>query len=33
MAAVAVIEGAQLWTRDKRLRAASADVGVALFDA
>jgi predicted nucleic acid-binding protein len=33
MAAVAVIEGAQLWTRDKRLMAASADVGVALFDA
>jgi predicted nucleic acid-binding protein len=33
MAAVAVIEGAQLWTRDKRLKAASVDVGVALFDA
>jgi predicted nucleic acid-binding protein len=33
MAAVAVIEGAQLWTRDKRLKAASVDVGVMLFDA
>jgi hypothetical protein len=26
------VEGVQLWTRDKRLKAASADVGVALFD-
>jgi len=33
MAAVAVVEGAQLWTKDKRLKAASVDVGVALFDA
>lgn len=33
IAAVAVVEGAQLWTRDKRLKAASVDVGVALFDA
>lgn len=33
MAAVAVVEGAQLWTRDKRLKAASVDVGIALFDA
>jgi predicted nucleic acid-binding protein len=32
MAAVTMAEGAQLWTRDKRLKAASADVGVALFD-
>ncbi|MBO0885048.1 MAG: VapC toxin family PIN domain ribonuclease, partial [Mycobacterium sp.] len=33
MAAVAMTEGAQLWTRDKWLKAASVDVGVALFDA
>ena len=33
MAAVAVVGGAQLWTKDKRLKAASADVGVAVFDA
>lgn len=33
MAAVALVEGAQLWTRDKRLKAASLDVGIALFDA
>jgi predicted nucleic acid-binding protein len=32
IAAVAMVEGAQLWTRDKRLKAASLDVGVALFD-
>jgi predicted nucleic acid-binding protein len=32
MAAVAMTEGAQLWTRDKRLKAAAVDVGVALFD-
>ena len=32
MAAVVVEEGAQLWTRDKRLRAASRDVGIRLFD-
>jgi hypothetical protein len=31
MAAVAMIEGAELWTRDKRLMAASVDVGVGLF--
>jgi hypothetical protein len=29
--AVAMIEGAELWTRDKRLMAASVDVGVGLF--
>lgn len=28
----AVLEGAQFWTRDKRLKAACADVGVAVFD-
>lgn len=33
MAAVTMVAGARLWTRDKRLKAASADVGVALFDA
>lgn len=33
MAAVALVEGAQLWTRDKRLKAASIDAGIALFDA
>jgi predicted nucleic acid-binding protein len=32
MAAVAVVEGAKLWTRDKRLKAASLDVGVPIFD-
>ncbi|UXA16913.1 type II toxin-antitoxin system VapC family toxin [Mycobacterium sp. SMC-4] len=32
MAAVAMVEGARLWTRDKRLKAASREVGVALFD-
>lgn len=33
LAAVVMVEGAQLWTRDKRLKAASADVGVALLNA
>lgn len=33
MAAVALVEGARLWTRDKRLKAASVDVGIALFGA
>lgn len=33
MAAVALVEGAQLWTRDKRLKAASVDVDIALFGA
>lgn len=33
MAAVAMVDGAQLWTRDKRLKTASVDVGIALFDA
>lgn len=32
MAAVAMVEGARLWTRDKRLKTASLDVGVPLFD-
>jgi predicted nucleic acid-binding protein len=32
MAAVAMVDGARLWTRDKRLKAASRDVGVQLFD-
>lgn len=32
MAAVALVTGAQLWTRDKRLKAACGDVGVAVFD-
>lgn len=32
MAAVAMVDGAQLWTRDKRLKAASLDVGVPIFD-
>jgi predicted nucleic acid-binding protein len=32
MAAVAMVEGARLWTRDKRLKAASREVGVRLFD-
>lgn len=30
MAAVAVVGGAQLWTRDKRLKAACVDVGVSV---
>jgi predicted nucleic acid-binding protein len=33
LAAVALVGGAQLWTRDKRLKAASVEVGVSLFDA
>lgn len=32
MAAVAVTPGSALWTRDKRLKSACADVEVALFD-
>jgi predicted nucleic acid-binding protein len=32
LAAVAMVEGAKLWTRDKRLQAACWDVGVLLFD-
>lgn len=30
LGAVSLVDGAQLWTRDKRLKAACADVGVAL---
>jgi predicted nucleic acid-binding protein len=33
MASVTVVPGAQLWTRDKRLRSACSQVGVALFEA
>jgi predicted nucleic acid-binding protein len=32
MAAVAMADGAKLWTRDKRLRAASSELGIPLFD-
>ena len=32
MAAVAVVGGAQLWTRDKRLQSACADTTVPLFE-
>ena len=32
MAAVAVVGGAQLWTRDKRLQSACSDTNVQLFD-
>lgn len=32
MATVAVVGGAQLWTRDKRLQSACADTKVHLFD-
>ena len=32
MAAVAMVGGAQLWTRDKRLQSACADTKVQLFD-
>ncbi|OBK23576.1 type II toxin-antitoxin system VapC family toxin [Mycobacterium asiaticum] len=32
MAAVIMVEGAKLWTRDKRLKAASLDTGVPIFD-
>lgn len=32
MAAVAMVEGARLWTRDKRLKAASREVGIGLFE-
>lgn len=31
MASVAVTGGAELWTRDKRLKAAASDIGVAVF--
>ena len=32
MAAVAIVPGSQLWTRDKRLTSACSDSGVALFE-
>lgn len=32
LGSVAVVDGAQLWTRDKRLRAVCAEVGVALAE-
>ncbi|MBS1690850.1 MAG: type II toxin-antitoxin system VapC family toxin [Actinobacteria bacterium] len=32
MASVAVVEGARLWTRDKRLKAASKKVDIRLFE-
>ncbi|WP_328359900.1 type II toxin-antitoxin system VapC family toxin [Mycobacterium sp. NBC_00419] len=32
MAAVSVVGGAQLWTRDKRLQSACVDIKVRLFD-
>lgn len=32
MASVAIVGGAELWTRDKRLKAAAVDVGIAVFD-
>ena len=32
LGSVALVEGAQLWTRDKRLKAVCEDVGVAVFD-
>ena len=32
MAAVALVPGAQLWTRDKRLKSACSGTGVQLFD-
>lgn len=32
MAAVALVPSSQLWTRDKRLRSACADAGIATFD-
>ncbi|BBX72410.1 type II toxin-antitoxin system VapC family toxin [Mycobacterium shinjukuense] len=32
LGSVALVVGAGLWTRDKRLKAACADVGVPLFD-
>ena len=32
MAAVALVPGAQLWTRNKRLKSACAEAGVHLFD-
>lgn len=32
MAAVALVRGSSLWTRDKRLKSACSDIGVSLFD-
>lgn len=32
MAAVTLVEGARMWTRDKRLKAACTDVGVLVVD-
>jgi len=32
LGSVALVEGAQLWTRDKRLKAVCAEVGVAVLD-
>ncbi|MGB9306209.1 MAG: type II toxin-antitoxin system VapC family toxin [Mycobacterium sp.] len=32
LGSVALVEGAQLWTRDKRFKAACEDVGVMVFD-
>ena len=32
LAAVTVVEGGRMWTRDKRLRAACVDIGLAVID-
>ncbi|BBZ77340.1 ribonuclease VapC32 [Mycolicibacterium anyangense] len=32
LASVAMVDGAQLWTRDRRLKSACADVGIPTFD-
>ncbi len=32
LGSVALVDGSQLWTRDKRLKAVCEDVGVAVFD-
>lgn len=32
LGSVALVDGAQLWTRDKRLKSVSTDVGVPVFD-
>ncbi len=32
LGSVALVEGAQLWTRNKRFKAACEDVGVMVFD-
>lgn len=32
LGSVAVVEGAQLWTRDKRLKAVGAEIGVPVID-